>query len=47
MDRIIINGQWLSNCCWSTELRGEIDEYYTGICSCCKEGAEFIYELDT
>tara|TARA_R110000737_G_scaffold183700_1_gene207206 strand:- start:278 stop:439 length:162 start_codon:yes stop_codon:yes gene_type:complete len=40
------NGEWLSNCCWELPF-GEIDKYNTGMCSCCKEGALFLYEANT
>tara|TARA_B110000977_G_scaffold198846_1_gene284690 strand:- start:1164 stop:1325 length:162 start_codon:yes stop_codon:yes gene_type:complete len=40
------NGEWLSNCCWESPF-GEIDKYNTGMCSCCKEGALFLYEANT
>ena len=40
------NGKWLSNCCWESPF-GEIDKYNTGMCSCCREGALFLYEANT
>lgn len=40
------NGEWLSNCCWESPF-GEIDKYNTGMCSCCRKGALFLYEANT